>query len=139
MFTPITLIGRVTRDLELQTSQGGRNYVQFSLALNKGYGDQQHPNFYDCVIFDRAAERLVNAKVKKGSYIAVIGNLDIEEYTSSRTNAKGIRHNVTVYDWDYLAVGKKADTETTEGSESANAANGFMSTADCGSDGLPYN
>lgn len=43
MNTPVTIIttGRVTADLELKTSQNGRNtkFVQFSLAVNKGYGE----------------------------------------------------------------------------------------------------
>ena len=53
MNDPVTIIatGRVTADLELKTSQNGKNtkYVQFSLAVNKGYGDNEHPNFYSCV------------------------------------------------------------------------------------------
>ena len=42
MNDPVTIIttGRVTADLELKTSQNGKNtkYVQFGLAVNKGYG-----------------------------------------------------------------------------------------------------
>lgn len=36
MFTPITLTGRVTADLELQTSQNNTEYIQFNVAVNKG-------------------------------------------------------------------------------------------------------
>ena len=47
--TPVTIIttGRVTADLELKTSQNGSNtqYVQFGLAVNKGFGEKSHPNF----------------------------------------------------------------------------------------------
>lgn len=47
MNTPVTIIttGRVTADLELKTSQNGRNtkFVQFSLAVNKGYGENNRP------------------------------------------------------------------------------------------------
>ena len=67
MFTPITLTGRVTADLELQTSPNGTEYIQFNVAVNKGYGEQEHPNFYQCVLFGKAAERLSKAGVKKGS------------------------------------------------------------------------
>lgn len=139
MFTAITLIGGVTKDLELQYSQSGRAYAKFSLAVNKSYGEQRHPNYFNCVVFDKAAERMVNAKVKKGSQITVIGNLDIEEYTNPKTNAKGINHNVTVYDWDYISFGKKSDSDNTDADSSGEAGNGFSSTEDCGSNGLPFN
>lgn len=52
MNTPVTIIttGRVTADLELKTSQNGRNtkFVQFSLAVNKGYGENNRPKPSHC-------------------------------------------------------------------------------------------
>ena len=69
MFTPITLTGRVTADLELQTSQNNTEYVQFNVAVNKGYGEQEHANFYQCVLFGKASERISKAGVKKGSLL----------------------------------------------------------------------
>lgn len=139
MFTAITLIGGVTKDFELQYSQSGRAYAKFRLAVNKGYGEQKHPNYYNCIIFDKAAERIVNAKVKKGSQITIIGDLDIEEYTNPKTNAKGINHNVTVYDWDYVSFGKRPDSDNMDGNGTSDAGNGFSSTENCGPNGLPFN
>lgn len=71
MNTPVTIIttGRVTADLELKTSQNGRNtkFVQFSLAVNKGYGENNRPNYYKCLLFGEEAQRIIDAKVKKQS------------------------------------------------------------------------
>ena len=79
MNTPVTIIttGRVTADLELKTSQNGKNtkYVQFGLAVNKGYGEKEHPNFYNCLLYGEDAQRIIDAKVKKGSLIQIIGGL----------------------------------------------------------------
>ena len=77
MFTPISLNGRVTADLELQTSQNGTQYVQFHVAVNKGFGEHQHPNFYQCILFGKTAERIMHAGVKKGSGLFVTGDLDL--------------------------------------------------------------
>ena len=83
MNTPVTIIttGRVTADLELKTSQNGRNtkFVQFSLAVNKGYGENNRPNYYKCLLFGEEAQRIIDAKVKKGSLIQIVGDLDLEE------------------------------------------------------------
>ena len=66
MNTPVTIIttGRVTADLELKTSQNGRNtkFVQFSLAVNKGYGENNRPNYYKCLLFGEEAQRIIDAK-----------------------------------------------------------------------------
>ena len=82
MNTPVTIIttGRVTADLELKTSQNGRNtkFVQFSLAVNKGYGENNRPNYYKCLLFGEEAQRIIDAKVKKGSLIQIVGDLDLE-------------------------------------------------------------
>ena len=84
MNTPVTIIttGRVTADLELKTSQNGRNtkFVQFSLAVNKGYGENNRPNYYKCLLFGEEAQRIIDAKVKKGSLIQIVGDLDLEEF-----------------------------------------------------------
>ena len=39
----ITTTGRATADVELKTSTNGKNtkYVQFGLAVNKGYGEHE--------------------------------------------------------------------------------------------------
>lgn len=88
MFTPISLNGRVTADLELQTSQNGTEYVQFHVAVNKGFGDHQHTNYYQCILFGRTAERIMHAGVKKGSALFVTGDLDLVEYTRKMTEPK---------------------------------------------------
>ena len=77
MFTPITLTGRVTADLEIQTSSNGTAYIQFNVAVNKGFGEQEHANFYQCILFGKAAERLSKAGVKKGSLLFITGDLDL--------------------------------------------------------------
>lgn len=88
MFTQITLMGRVTADLEIQTSAGGTDYIQFNVAVNKGYGEQEHANFYQCVLFGKATERISKAGVKKGSLLFITGDLDLVEFTPSRTTPK---------------------------------------------------
>ena len=98
MFTPISLNGRVTADLELQTSQNGTQYVQFHVAVNKGFGEHQHPNFYQCILFGKTAERIMHAGVKKGSGLFVTGDLDLVEYTRKSAGTKGMMPKITVYD-----------------------------------------
>ena len=136
MFTPISLNGRVTADLELQTSQNGTQYVQFHVAVNKGFGEHQHPNFYQCILFGKTAEHIMHAGVKKGSGLFVTGDLDLVEYTRKSDGTKGMIPKITVYDWNYLPSGKAKDDSSQE--DAAVQDNTGFEELPCGENGLPY-
>ena len=85
MITPVSTFGRVTADLELKTSQNGKSttYVQFSIAVDKGFGEKEHPIFLQCILYGADAERIVNAKEKRAaasllSGIWIFRNLPVE-------------------------------------------------------------
>lgn len=141
MFTPITLTGRVTADLELQTSQNSTQYIQFNVAVNKGFGEQEHANFYQCILFGKAAERLSKAGVKKGSLLFITGDLDLVEYTRKSDGSKGMIPKITVYEWNYVPTGKRTESSNanTGNNSPASADDGFMDMEDCGENGLPFN
>ena len=138
MFTTISLMGRVTADLTLQTSHGGTDYVQFNVAVNKGFGEQEHPNFYQCVLFGKAAERIINAGAKKGSLLFITGDLDLVEFTRRSDGSKGTLPKVTVYDWSYVPAGKRAENGNAGGTPTSTDG-GFVDAEDCGENGLPFN
>jgi len=141
MFTAISLTGRVTADLEPQNSQNGTPYVQFYVAVNKGYGEHQHPNFYQCVLFGKAAERIVNAGARKGSLLFITGDLDIVEFTR-KDGTKGLIPKITVYEWNYVPTGKRTEGSNANAGSGAptpaGADDGFMNAEDCGENGLPF-
>ena len=143
MFTQITLTGRVTADLELQTSQNNTEYVQFNVAVNKGFGEQEHPNFYQCVLFGKAAEKVCKAGVKKGSLLFITGDLDLVEFTRKSDNSKGMIPKITVYEWNYIPTGKRTEGGNANAGSGAptpaGADDGFMNIEDCGENGLPFN
>lgn len=61
----VEAIGRVTADLNVQ--QGKKEpYSSFSLAVDRGYGEQEHTVFLDCMVFGDTALRMEKAKIKKG-------------------------------------------------------------------------
>lgn len=141
MFTPITLTGRVTADLEIQTSSNGTAYIQFNVAVNKGFGEQEHANFYQCILFGKAAERLSKAGVKKGSLLFITGDLDLVEYTRKADGSKGMIPKINVYEWSYVPTGKRTESSnaSADAGTPASTDDGFMDMEDCGENGLPFN
>lgn len=136
IITPISTFGRVTADLELKTSQNGKNttYVQFSIAVDKGFGDKEHPIFLQCILYGADAERIVNAKVKKGSCIFIVGDLDISEFTRA-DNSKDHMPRVTLYDWCFAPTNRP---KKPEGESNTPDDAGFV-PAQSNENGLPFN
>jgi len=99
---PISFTGRVTADLTPQKGKNGTDYLKFNVAVNRGYGEKQKPVFMPCVLFgEQQIQRMVNAQVKKGSLIFIVGDFDVEEY-EKKDGTKGMANKVTLYDWNHI-------------------------------------
>ena len=74
----VVLIGRLTRDIEVKTTNSGAMIGKFSLASNRKEksGDTwtEKPGFFDCVVFGKSAE-ILKQYTRKGSKLCVDGSL----------------------------------------------------------------
>lgn len=89
MINNIVLVGRTTKTIELKQNKNGTYYVQFTLAVNRPYKDeqgQQQADFINCVAWNKTAETLSNY-VSKGTLIGVEGRLQVRNYE----NEAGVR------------------------------------------------
>ena len=103
-------IGRVTADFELREGSKGGTYTKFSLAVSKGFGEKKHTVFLDVTAFQAEAKRLEAAKVKKGSQIQIVGDLDVIEFTR-KDKSKGMSLEVRLLDWSYVSGGKNNEKQ----------------------------
>lgn len=74
MINRVVLVGRLTTDPELKTTDSGKKVCNFTIAINDGYGDKQKSYFIACVVWNKSAENLVQY-TKKGDLIGVEGKL----------------------------------------------------------------
>ena len=89
MINNIVLVGRTTKTIELKQNKNGTNYVQFTLAVNRPYKDEQggqQADFITCVAWNKTAETIANY-VLKGTMIGVEGRLQVRNYE----NEAGVR------------------------------------------------
>lgn len=77
-FNCIVLIGRLTRDIDLNYTSSGTAVGKFALAVNskRKQGDKwiEEANFFDIVLFGKTAENLSQYLVK-GKEVAIGGEL----------------------------------------------------------------
>jgi len=100
--TIITTVGRITKDFELQTSEGkGIKYVKFSLVVNEWVNNKPKETYFNCTVFGLDAERLVKAKAKKGSLLQISGKFGTTEFERNNGD-KGYSLDIIVHAWSYI-------------------------------------
>lgn len=71
--------GRLTKDPELRYSPQGKAYTQFSMAVNRGYGDNKTSYFINCTIFgndrEKNAATSLAENAQKGQELIIKGRL----------------------------------------------------------------
>ena len=109
----ITIICRPTRDPELKSSPSGVIFTTLDVAVTKGFGDKEHPNYYRAYCKNDMAQRVINAGVKKGSLIYITGDLDIRPFTR-KDGSTGTANEITVFDWGYVNTGKPKSDDNSQ-------------------------
>ena len=84
-------MGRITKDIELQTGKTGSEYCKFTVAIDreKDKNGDKKTDFVDCTAFGKTAA-FVQKYFKKGDGIIVFGRFESDKYTGkdgiNRTN-----------------------------------------------------
>jgi len=82
----ITIMGRLTKDPELTTTQSGVEMTKYCVAVDeqKGKNGDKKTNFFNCVVFHQGAA-FVAKYFKKGDGIIVRGRMDSNKGNDGKT------------------------------------------------------
>ena len=84
-------MGRITKDIDLQTGKTGSEYCKFTVAIDreKDKNGDKKTDFVDCTAWNKTAA-FVQKYFKKGDGIIVLGRFESDKYTgkdgTTRTN-----------------------------------------------------
>ena len=93
MINNVTLVGRLTKDVELKYTPANQAVAQFTLAVNRTFKNangERESDFINCVIWRNSAENFANW-AKKGALIGITGRIQTRNYE----NQQGQRVYVT--------------------------------------------
>ncbi len=89
MLNHITIMGRLTRDPELRTTQSGVSVASFTVAVDRDFGGrdggERQTDFIDCVAW-RSTGEFVSKYFHKGSMIVVSGRLQSRKWQDREGN-----------------------------------------------------
>lgn len=118
MFNKVTLVGRISTDLELRYTGSNKAYCRFNLAVNKNYKNEYgeyETDFIPVTVWGKPAENLVQYQ-SKGSLILVDGSISMSNYTdkdgNNRTSFEVMTSNV-----QFLGSKKMSDESSVEQAE----------------------
>ena len=106
----VSLVGRLTKDIDLRFTQSGTAVGNFILAVNRPFKNEQgerEADFISCVVWRKAAENLSNF-TRKGSQIGITGKLQTRNY-EDKNGQRVYVTEVVVDNFDLLDPKEKTD------------------------------
>ena len=89
MLNHIVIMGRLTRDPELRTTQSGVSVTSFTVAVDRDYNSrdngERQTDFIDCVAWRQTGE-FVSRNFNKGKMIIVLGRLQSRKWQDKEGN-----------------------------------------------------
>jgi single-strand DNA-binding protein len=131
-FNKVTLMGNLTRDVEMRTTPSGQSVANFSLAVSRSWKNQQgetqeQTSFINCVAWGKAGE-IIAQYVKKGDPLLVSGRLDQRSYQDKDGN-KRQAVEVNVEDFNFVGGGRSDDGGAARSSGAPSTAKKPQDTA----------
>ncbi len=92
----IVLLGRLTKDAEIRSTQSGKVVASFTLAVDRPYtqNGKREADFIACQIWGKSAE-VLGKSVHKGQRVLLEGRLQIRQYTDKNGNKRTAAEVVT--------------------------------------------
>ena len=128
----VILIGRLTRDPEVRTSQDGKPVARYTLAVNKA---DNKADFIRCVTFGKSAE-FVEKYLRKAVKILIEGRLQTGSYTD-RDGRKVYTTDVIVERHEFVESKEAAERNESTFNQQM-AEDGFMNIPDGVDEELPF-
>lgn len=100
MLNNLSILGRVTKPLELRYLQNGTAVLNFDIANSIKVKDSEVTTFLKCVCYGRSAE-VINQFVSKGDRVLLQGELRQNSYQDS-SGATKTYHYLQVNSFDFI-------------------------------------
>lgn len=120
MLLPIQPIGFVTKDPILREGRERKTkYLRLNLAVEKGYGEKKNTILLQATFYGEQAERIIRAKVKKGSCIFLSGDVeDVIAFAKEEDGALVTMIKLRPFDWKFGPLPSKKEAEPDHQAES---------------------
>lgn len=144
MLNNLSILGRVTKPLELRYLQNGTAVLNFDIANSIKVKDNEVTTFLRCVCYGRSAE-VINQFVSKGDRVLLQGELRQNSYQDSSGATKSY-HFLQVNSFDFIESRNKEQAQaqqapqmpTTQQTKEQKQREDFVKNVIAESDEIPF-
>ena len=117
----LNFIGNIGNDAEVRHTPTGKSITSFSVAMNSGWGDNQHTTWVRCTMWGDRGEK-VAPYLLKGQKVAITGEASMREWEGG--GKSGVSFECKVDNVTLCGEKKMADPgqQYNKGTEQAKAA-----------------
>lgn len=109
----VSLIGRLTKDPDLKTTQSGLSVCRFTVAVDRPYSKEKQTDFINCIAWRQTAD-FICKYFTKGQRIALIGSIQTGSYEKDGSKVYTTEVNVSSVEF---CESKKQSGETVNAAE----------------------
>lgn len=109
----VSLIGRLTKDPDLKTTQSGLSVCRFTVAVDRPYSKEKQTDFINCIAWRQTAD-FICKYFTKGQRIALIGSIQTGSYEKDGSKVYTTEVNVSNVEF---CESKKQSGETVNAAE----------------------
>jgi single stranded DNA-binding protein len=137
----LTICGRVTKDPEVMTSKGGKDYVRLSVVWDKSWKKadgtwQKTPNFVDVMFFNWDVKN-IGERVRKGDFAVVWATVETKNYKDQDTGKWVNETNIIGSDFLPVPKGARVNADGTL-ADAVGSIQDEFDAIDFGGDDIPY-
>lgn len=118
----VVLVGRLTSDPELKTTNGGTSWTSFSLAVNRsqkdGSGYKDVASFITCVAWGKYPGETIANHCKKGQRIGIEGRLQQRSWEDKNGGKRSIVE-VVIDGFEFLDAKKDVESSSSRKADDA--------------------
>lgn len=105
----IVIMGRISKDIELKTTNAGKSVANFSVAVNRKL-KRDEADFFECNAWGKTGE-FISQYFSKGRMIAITGEMQSRKYTDKNGNNRTV-WEVNVDQAEFCGDGKSNGGES---------------------------
>lgn len=108
------VIGNLTRDVELATTNNGKTVAKFSVAVKRNYKNKDgeyDSDFFNCIAYGGLADTC-GKYLSKGRKCSIIGRVQIDSY--EKDGQKRYSTNIIVEELEFLSTPKSTNDSAVD-------------------------
>jgi len=102
----VNIVGRLSADPELRSTQSGKNVLSFTVAVRR---DKENTDWINCIAWEKTAE-LISNYFQKGSEIGITGRIQTSSFEDKQGNK---RKTTDVIVNQITFIGSKSEAKPT--------------------------